>query len=59
MNAISNILTDLQHILFGDKKCPICCESYETMEPYVTRCGHVFHEHCILKHGLQNPCPIC
>lgn len=41
--------------------CPICVDIFDTtLENAVTRCGHVFHHHCLVKWFQNNEsCPTC
>lgn len=45
--------------------CPICLERLVTPGAALTRCGHMFHKHCVLQHlskdgfGGGGECPIC
>lgn len=42
--------------------CPICLEKMRTPGSSLTRCGHMFHTHCILQHLENNAkvwCPLC
>lgn len=46
--------------------CPICLERLVTPGAVLTRCGHMFHKHCISQHlskegggGRCGECPIC
>jgi hypothetical protein len=39
--------------------CSICLYDIEHRGLFVTRCGHVFHKHCIRLWGINKSCPDC
>lgn len=39
--------------------CSICMYDIEHKGLFVTRCGHVFHNHCIRLWGIEKSCPNC
>lgn len=40
--------------------CCICMAPIWSKNPFMTRCGHVFHQTCLREwHIIQNKCPLC
>ena len=44
-----------------DDNCPICLDSVKNKSVYWTKCGHIFHKDCFLKHinGTHDSCYFC
>jgi hypothetical protein len=41
-------------------ECPICMDSLQKTDLFVSRCGHQFHGTCMVRHMKQNDnCPMC
>ncbi|KAI4375435.1 hypothetical protein MLD38_013300 [Melastoma candidum] len=52
------------HDQHGENSCAICLEGFEgdDMVSGLSRCGHVFHRHCIgtwVEHRFMFTCPLC
>ena len=42
------------------EECPICMDPLKQTDVFTTRCGHMYHGTCMIRHIKNNDsCPMC